>query len=144
MKLWFVALASWVSLPAAAAGIGSAPPKQDDRSLSVSLYISDEDGGKRTPALETTLTIAGDKDCASLVDRTSTTHYEVVICRDGGEDARPVLRFEITRKRTDGDERRIHTRISLALGKRVVIGRHGQESRPIMVLEAEARPSSGG
>ncbi|MFO0723555.1 MAG: hypothetical protein U1E65_07235 [Myxococcota bacterium] len=134
---------SAIAAPAWAVDRGGPGPRAESKPLAISVFVSDVEGGKRTAGLEAMLTIAADHDCAEVSEKTGAGHVGIKLCRQGGDDSRPVLDLDLFRDRNDKSEQHIRTRVALALGKRVEIGRYGEEARSMLVVEMEAKASGG-
>jgi hypothetical protein len=72
--------------------------------LTVDIEITERIAKEAPDGLTTTLTLAGEHGCASVEASRARVSYNVEVCRDGGEPSTPVLRFNITRSESSGQQ----------------------------------------
>jgi hypothetical protein len=96
-------------------------------SLSVDIEISERIAKEAPDALSTTLTLVGEKSCASVESSRARVSYSVEVCRDGGDPATPVLRFHVVRNENSQQQntsKKFKLTSELRRGQRaVVLGR---------------------
>jgi len=113
-------LASLLLVAAAAAPAAAGAP------TAASYQVRIELGDGHTDAFDGTIAMTGDHACGKLETTTGQTQYTTQICREGGDDASPVISVDLDRAtRVDHDlhhqKMRITTRVTT--GTRVVVGR---------------------
>lgn len=93
-------------------------------SIAVEVALTETVKGQDPDAFRATLSVAGDRGCASVAADQGAVGYELKLCRDGGTDAAPVLSFEVTRTTRGKELQTSRFRMSsrLATGKRAVVG----------------------
>lgn len=115
-----------------------------ETSMEVKVELTDQ--ARPTKPVTIHLVLSGSEGCASVDDRNTQGELHVHVCRDGGEDERPVLSFSVERTLNldEGTERRrFHVKSKLALGLRRLMGRFGEGSSA-MELAATVRSISEG
>ena len=120
---------SAIALLAASATFSPSSSQASEGSLKVTIELTDET--RKLPPLSLTLILSGDTGCSSLDDRSASGELHVQVCRERGEDRRPILSFHLDRslhldKATE--RRQVRTKLSMLAGKRWLIGRFGEGS----------------
>lgn len=141
MKPLAIVLITALSTGALAGDVTAA--ESNEPSLEVTVEITD--AAHRVKPLKLSLTLTGDHGCASIEDRNASAEHQLKACRDGGDEAAPILAFDLDRTLNldKGTERRqFRVKSRLALGRTHLIGRFG-EGDQAMEVRATVRPTTG-
>lgn len=117
----------------------SAPISTEHDTLSVSVEI----GGLKTEKnVALTLTLTGERSCASVHDKRGSISREVKICREGGEPSAPILRFVVQQHesmRESSASRSFELTSRAPVGETITIARYADGAAPAMELRATAK-----
>jgi len=107
-------------------GVTVARAQPASPSLSVDLEIAEQARGGGRESVLLTMTLAGERGCASVQVKREHVRYDVQVCREGGDTLAPVLAFTIERSESSPRGHslaKFRVTSRMAPGKRAVIGR---------------------
>lgn len=112
-----------LAVPSVAAADTPARPAE---SMTIDVELTESKSKKEAETLKVTLTLAGDRGCASVETSSSTLGYELTVCREGGDATSPVMAFSVKRSERTKDSstfRKLSVASRMTAGKRVVVGK---------------------
>lgn len=116
-----------------------------EASMEVKLEMTDET--RQLKPVQLALTLNGAEGCASVDDRNQSAELHVQVCRDGGEDRRPVLSFHVERvlNLDKGTERRqFRVKLRVVAGRPQRIGRFGEGATAMELVATASIISASG